>query len=92
MYVQGHQRWLDNPYGRDSCGSGCAPRQGIGAIHPTTGKALPWNPGKSRNVGGRELVATATGLWSGSDGTQFKGEYHRGIAFTPLPKAADPLR
>jgi hypothetical protein len=67
VYVGGHQRWLDNPLGRDSCGSGCAPRPGIGALDPSTGKALSWNPRRTRGVGAKELILTAAGLWVGSD-------------------------
>ena len=67
VYVGGHQRWLDNPYGRDSCGTGCKSRPGIGAIDPTTGKALTWNPMRTRGVGAKELTLTSAGLWVGSD-------------------------
>ncbi len=84
VYVQGHQRWLDNPQGVDSAGPGAVSRQGIGAINPTTGKALAWNPGKSRDVGGRDFLVTATGLWVASDGRYFAGEQRWGIAFCPL--------
>lgn len=84
VYVQGHFRWLDNPYGRDFAGPGAVGRQGIGAIDPATGKALPWNPGKTRAVGGKDLLATPSGLWVGSDGAQFAGEYRNNLAFLPL--------
>jgi hypothetical protein len=84
VYVQGHQRWLDNPYGRNNAGPGAVARQGIGAINPTTGKALSWNPGKEGGVGGKDFLATATGLWVGSDTRYFNGEYRQGIAFLPL--------
>ena len=84
VYVQGHQRWLDNKGGRDFCVPGCAPREGIGAIHPDTGRALAWNPTKTRAVGGRELYATSEGLWVGSDGKYFNGQRRYGIAFVPL--------
>lgn len=67
VYVGGHQRWLDNAQGRDSCGTGCVARQGIGAIHPTTGKALSWNPMRTRGIGAKELYVTSAGLWVGSD-------------------------
>ncbi|MDF2967146.1 MAG: hypothetical protein K0Q93_924 [Nocardioidaceae bacterium] len=85
VYVGGHQRWLDNPLGNNSAGPGAVPRQGIGAIDPTTGKALPWNPGKTRGVGTTVIYPTATGVWFGSDGRRFAGDVHDSIAFTPLP-------
>lgn len=84
VYVQGHQRWLDNPFGRDSAGAGAVSRPGIGAIHPTQGTALSWNPTKTRGVGGKDLYATSAGLWVGSDGARFAGEYRARIAFCPL--------
>jgi len=83
VYVQGHQRWLDNPYGRDSAGPGAVSRPGIGAIGPTTGLALGWNPTKDRGVGGKDLYVTSQGLWVGSDTTHIGGEYHARIALMP---------
>ncbi len=86
VYTQGHFQWLDNPFGwasRD--GGGAARRLGIGAIDPSTGRALPWAPAKRAQIGGRALVATSAGLWVGSDSVQFGGEPRRGIAFAPLP-------
>jgi Domain of unknown function (DUF5122) beta-propeller len=85
VYVQGHQRWLDNPFGRDTAGPGAVDRPGIGAIDPLTGEALSWNPTKTRGVGGKEFRATVAGLWVGSDGNRFAGEFRAGIAFCPLP-------
>jgi len=85
VYVQGHFRWLDNPFGRDSEGLGAMDRKGIGAIDPVTGKALDWNPTEPAAQGGQELWATSTGLWAMSDSLRFGGKYHRGIAFAPLP-------
>jgi hypothetical protein len=84
VYVQGHQRWLDNPLGQNFAGPGAVPREGIGAIDPTSGKALAWNPGKTRGVGGKDLLATTSGLWVGSDGAYFDGEFRSRIAFCPL--------
>ncbi len=86
VYAQGHFQWLDNPFGfasRD--GGGAARRLGIGAINPTTGLALPWDPAKPASIGGRALVATSAGLWVGSDSLRFGGEPRRGLAFAPLP-------
>ena len=86
VYTQGHFQWLDNPNGQGSQdGGGAARRLGIGAINPTTGRALPWDPPKRAAVGGRVLLATDDGLWVGSDSTHFGGEPRRGIAFAPLP-------
>jgi len=85
VYVQGHQRWLDNPQGRNSPGPGAVSRPGIGAIHPTTGLALGWNPTKDRGVGGKDLYVTAQGLWVGSDTTHIGGETRARIALMPVP-------
>ena len=90
VYVGGHQRWLDNPLGRDSAGPGAVSRPGIGAIDPVTGRALAWNPTKSRNHGTMVLFATSRGLWVGSDGEQFGGEDHVGIGFAPLDLGPTP--
>lgn len=83
VYVQGHNRWLDNPLGNDTCGAGCAPRPGIGAISPTTGTALAWNPTKDLGVGGKDLLLTSAGLWVASDTTTIGGEVHERLAFLP---------
>lgn len=85
VYVQGHQRWLDNPAGRDTCGTGCVARPGIGAISPSTGRALSWNPTKSRGVGGKDLLLTSQGLWVASDTTQLAGQLHERLGLFPLP-------
>ncbi len=84
VYVQGHNRWLDNPDGHGTCVTSCVVRHGIGAIDPTTGKALAWNPVKGRGVGGKELLLTSQGLWVGSDTSLIGREYHYGIALMPL--------
>lgn len=83
VYVQGHNRWLNNPYGHDTCETGCVSRPGIGAIHPATGLALDWNPTKDRGEGGKDLLATRQGLWVGSDTTLIGGEVHERIALMP---------
>ena len=92
VYVGGHQRWLDNPLGFDSAGPGAVSRPGIGAINPVTGRALAWNPTKSRNHGTMVLYATPQGLWVGSDGEEFGHEDHAGIGFAPLAATNDTAR
>ncbi|HEX5016031.1 MAG TPA: hypothetical protein VFX15_00420 [Actinomycetes bacterium] len=84
VYVQGHQRWLDNPLGQNDAGPGAVSREGIGAIDPRSGKALEWNPGKTRGIGGKDMLATPAGLWVGSDGALFAGEFRSRIAFCPI--------
>jgi hypothetical protein len=84
VYVGGHQRWLDNTFGVNAAGPGAVPRPGIGAIDPSTGKALDWNPTKTRGHGTEKLYATKAGLWVGSDGAMFGGEDHPGVAFCPV--------
>lgn len=84
VYVQGHNRWLDNPTGHGSCLTTCVVRHGIGAIDPVSGRALEWNPVKGRGVGGKETLLTPQGLWVGSDTSLIHREYHYGIALMPL--------
>jgi hypothetical protein len=84
VYVGGHQRWMDNPLGRNSAGPGAVSRNGIAALNPVSGRALSWNPGKSRGVGVEDIYATPEGLWIGSDTDQVAGEYHAKVAFFPL--------
>ncbi|MEU6719498.1 hypothetical protein ABZ897_49245 [Nonomuraea sp. NPDC046802] len=85
VYVGGHQRWLDNPQGRDSPGRGAVSRPGIGAIHPRTGKALAWNPTRERGIGVKAFYAHPRGLLVGSDTTRLGREYHARIGMFPLP-------
>jgi hypothetical protein len=86
VYVGGHQRYLDNPYGSDTKGPGpgAVSRVGIGAVSPTTGRALSWNPTRTRGVGVRVFVTTPQGLIVGSDTDQLGKEYHGRIGMFPL--------
>ncbi|MBC6459062.1 delta-60 repeat domain-containing protein [Actinomadura sp. HBU206391] len=84
VYVAGHQRWQDNPQGKDKAGPGAVSREGIAALNPVGGKALAWNPTRSRGHGVEALVATSTGLWVGSDTDQLGKEYHGRVGFFPL--------
>lgn len=86
VYVGGHQRYLDNPRGTDDGGPGpgAVAREGIGAIHPRSGKALPWDPTRDRGVGVRAFVVTRAGLIVGSDTERLGHEYHGRIGMFPL--------
>jgi hypothetical protein len=86
VYVGGHQRWLDNPYGHDTAGPGAVSRPGIGALDPTTGKALSWNPTRTRGHGVEVLMATSDGgLFVGSDTDELGHEYHQKVGYFPAP-------
>jgi hypothetical protein len=86
VYVGGHQRWLDNPSGRDSAGPGAYAVDSIGAIDPMTGKAIrTWNAMPMTRAHGKEdLTLYGQGLVVGGDGTTIKGAYHAGTAIFPL--------
>ena len=85
VYVGGHQRYLDNPYGSDAKGPGpgAVPRVGIGALNPATGKALGWNPSRARGVGVRAFHVVPQGLIVGSDTDKLGREYHGRIGMFP---------
>jgi hypothetical protein len=84
VYVQGHSRWLNNPYGRDFPGPGAVERPGGGAVDPVSGLAFGWNPVMPQQSGGFQILPTAAGVWFVTDGVRFGGKYHRGIRFAPL--------
>ncbi|OOC56638.1 MULTISPECIES: NHL repeat-containing protein [Nocardiopsis] len=84
VYVGGHQRWMDNPEGALNPGPGSVAREGIAAVDPETGKALPWNPGRTRGHGAEALHATSGGLYVGSDTERLAGEYHARLGMFPL--------
>jgi hypothetical protein len=80
VYVQGHNRWLEQ-----ANNNVFITREGIGALNPSNGFLLPWNPGKTRGIGGKVLYSTPAGLWVGSDGARFAGELRDSIAFVQHP-------
>jgi hypothetical protein len=84
VYVGGHQRWLNNPQGRETAGPGAVERPGIGAIDPASGRALSWNPTRSRGEGLRAFVVTSRGLLVGSDTDVLAHEYHARIGLFPF--------
>ncbi|GAA3351352.1 hypothetical protein GCM10020358_80730 [Amorphoplanes nipponensis] len=85
VYVGGHQRYLDNPYGTDAkgAGPGAVERVGIGALNPSTGKALAWNPSRDRGVGVRAFQVVPQGLIVGSDTERLGREFHGRIGMFP---------
>ncbi|MEU4239966.1 delta-60 repeat domain-containing protein [Actinoplanes sp. NPDC026619] len=86
VYLGGHQRYFDNPYGTDAKGPGpgAVARPGIGAVSTISGRALTWNPTRSRGVGVRCFLVVPHGLLVGSDTDQLGHEYHGRIGMFPL--------
>jgi hypothetical protein len=94
VYLGGHQLYLDNPLGHKvkypgkppvyTVGPGAVMRPGIGAVDPATGKALPWNPTRTRGVGVRVFVSVPQGLLVGSDTDELGHEYHGRVGMFPL--------
>lgn len=93
VYVGGHQRWLNNEQitRGDVAGPTALTRSGIGALDTATGRALTWNPGRTRGLGVRDLVATPTGLFVGSDTDSLGGELHARIGMFAVAGGSAPV-
>ena len=83
VYVGGHLRWLDNPDGHENAGFGAVSRPGIAAIDPRTGRAMAWNPTRSRGEGLRAFVVCPQGLLVGSDTEELAHEFHGRVGLFP---------
>ncbi len=83
VYVGGHQRWMNNPYGHDAPGPGAVSRPGLAAIDPDTGLATNWNPTRTRGVGVKAFALTNRGLLVGSDTDELAHEYHGRLGMFP---------
>lgn len=91
IYGGGHPRWMNNVLGNDGAGPGAVARPSLTALDPVSGMPLAFNPGREpRGHGIEAMLATPTGLWTGSD-TDYVGprkQYTRKkIAFFPLAGA-----
>ena len=87
VYIGGHERYADNPHGCDAAGPGSVSRPGVGALSPSTGQALAWDPTRGRGKGADDELRTSAGLWIASDvidgSPDCGGVYHPDICFFP---------
>jgi hypothetical protein len=65
VFVGGHFLWLNNELGDNAAGPGSVHAHGLGAVDPTTGRALSWKAWKSveGGLGAYDLYFTERGLW-----------------------------
>jgi PKD repeat protein len=84
VYVGGHNRWVNNPFGSDRPGPGAVYVSGLSALDPQTGVPFDWMPTRTTGVGVFALYATDDGLWVGHDTDWIGHETHRKLAFFAL--------
>jgi PKD repeat protein len=93
VYIGGHNRWNNNPYGVDHAQPGAVPRPGLAALDPASGRPFAWNPGrKPLGVAVFAVYASPEGLWIGSN-TDWVGnfQYKRPkLAFFPYAGGYSP--
>ena len=92
VYVGGHQRWMNNPYGSDAASGGAVQRFGIAALDPVNGLPYAWNPGRDpRGTGAWALLPTSQGLvQSAATPATSTASTRNRIAFLPLAGGETP--
>ena len=92
VYVGGHQRWANNPFGSDSARQGAVPRAGLTALDAQTGVPVDWNPGRNpRGEAAYHIFPTEAGVWLGSDTLWIGNRQYRRhrLAFFPYDGGRD---
>ena len=67
-----------------SLGDSVVNREHLGALNPTDGKALEWNPGSNSDIGNTAMALTPRGLITGGDATTQGGLNVGRVAFFDL--------
>lgn len=83
VYVGGHIRWMNNPYGSDHPGQGAVAREGIAALDVRNGVPLSWNPGRPRGYGVWDFQGNDDGIYVGHDTGWLGGENRERLAYLP---------
>ena len=91
IYVGGHFRWMNNPYGNDSPGAGAVRRMGLAALDPRNGLPLSWNPTRKRGWGVWGFTADEYGLWVGHDTDTLSNELHDRLGLFPIGTRRPPI-
>jgi hypothetical protein len=92
IYLGGHFRWLNNPNGSDVDGPGAVDRLGVGAVDPSNGLPINWNPRRSGAPAGTTAWGSAVPvIWRGTDGIYvgqnsdgLGNEYHGRFGMFPM--------
>src|SRR5215471_19364715 len=98
VYIGGHNRFINNECGNNAvCEANAFLVNGLAALDPNTGLALPWwHPQTSRGYGVHSLVLYPAGSYAGSNGgllvgtnvNSIGGVYHAQNAIFPLTPTA----
>lgn len=90
IYMGGHFRWMNNPYGIDSPGPGAVRRMGLAALDPRNGMPVRWNPTRKRGWGVWGFTADEHGLWVGHDTDTLGKETHDRLGLFPVDTRRPP--
>jgi len=85
VYVGGHFRWLNNPFGPNEAAAGAVTRRGFAALDPLNGLPLSWRADRSpRGVGTYEVLVDDGGVWIGDDTDIISFESRPRLKYLPL--------
>lgn len=90
VYVGGHFRWMNNPFGNDAAAAGAVHRRGLAALDARNGLPLTWDPGRATGWGVQRFRVADAGLWIAHDTDLVAGERRMRLALMPAGASALP--